>query len=417
MLNVEDKGNDFMKNIFVAAKSVLGLFVVIFSLFLVLGNYKTAVQMDKNREAKNSKQTLKITDQYDASKKISLNTFFSESDSLNRLQNAYSLMLSYFGDRYFEIGEQSIEYIGMCNIDEKFVVGGIEGKNQEIAEIKKIITPLNSIQLGKSTIESINLNKMIQSGKEFVKEDFIFDEKDAVVPLVLGYDYKNQFEIGDTFSFFYLGKQFIGEIKAFLDKDSSIIIDDIETMNLDKMIVMPSFEINTNYNDDNFKKTLALLKTEGYVLYENQREYQNIVDKINIIKENTDIQYSYIENLDFVPLEQCYFMPKYLALFLLVLGEILFLCYIMFIIKVVKHDSSLKIINQLFISSIITFVTYELAYMFITKIQNNALVLNIMRIRYTVIAELLIAFIIVVSYKIHKIFSIGGVASESDRRN
>jgi hypothetical protein len=46
---------------------------------------------------------------------------------------------------------------------------------------------------------------------------------------------------------------------------------------------MPSFEIDTNYSDADFNKILALIKTEGYVLYESQKEYQDILDKINVI--------------------------------------------------------------------------------------------------------------------------------------
>jgi hypothetical protein len=134
-----------------------------------------------------------------------------------------------------------------------------------------------------STIENIKLNKMIQSGRGFTKEDFVLDEQNVVIPVILGNNYKNQFEINDTFSFFYLGKQFSGKIIAFLSKDSSIIIDDVETKNLDNTIVMPSFEIDTNYSDADFNKILALIKTEGYVLYESQKEYQDILDKINVI--------------------------------------------------------------------------------------------------------------------------------------
>lgn len=255
---------------------------------------------------------------------------------------------------------------------------------------------------------------MIQTGREFVKEDFTLDKKDIIIPLILGNAYKNQFEIGDTFSFFYLGKQFSGKVVAFLAKDSSIRTGNIKIINLDSIIVMPSFEISTNYSDTNFNKTLALIKTEGYVLYETQKEYQNILDKIDTIKQNTNVQYSYIENLDFIPLNQCYFMPKYLAFLLLILGEILFFCYM---INMVKKFFSLKIINVLPILPIITFVTYEIAYISITKINNNALRLNIMRIRYTVITELLIIFVIVVSCRIYKIFSKGGITSENNRCN
>lgn len=291
------------------------------------------------------------------------------------MQNAHSLLLDYFGNQYLEIGEQSVEYIGMCNFDEKFVVGGNEEKDQKISEINEIITPLYSIQLGKSTIENIKLNKMIETGK----------------------------------------------IIAFLSKNASIIIDDAETKNLDNMIVMPSFEINPTYTDADFNKILSLIKTEGYIVYENQKEYQNILDKINVIKEKTGIQYSYIENLNFIPLNQCYFMPKYLALFFVVLGETLFYFYMLLMLKLTQRIASdSKIINVLFVLFIITVVTYELSYLILMNIQDKALLLNIMRIRYTVMVELLITFIIcvlVIGCNVFKKLSKGGIVNESNRCN
>lgn len=410
-----------MKNFFITAKSAFGLFVVIVILFLALGNYKTTEQMNKNEKEKDFKESLKITDQYDTKNGISLYKFFSEPDSLNKLQNAYSLMLSYFRNQYLEMGEQSVEYIGLCDLDEKFIVGGIEAKNQKIEEINKIITPLNSIQLGKSTINNIELNKMIESGREFTKEDFELDENKVIIPLILGNNYKNQFEIGDTFSFFYIGKEFSGKIIAFLSEDSDIKIDDVETKSLDNTIIMPSFEINTNYSDEYFNKIQSLLKTEGYVLYENQKEYQSILDKIELIKENTGIQYSCIENLDFIPLNQRYFMPKYLAFILVILGEILFFFYIKLILKVVQRAVvASKTVNVLYVLFFMTFATYETAYLSLMKIKNKALLLNIMRIRFTVMVEMLIALaiiVIVIIRKVFKKFSKGGFTYESNRCN
>lgn len=408
-----------MKNFFITAKSTIGLFAVIVILFLALGNYKTAEQMDKNKKEKDCKESLKITDRYDTKNEISLYEFFDEPDSLNKLQNAYPLMLSHFGSQYLEIGEQYVEYIGLCDLDEKFIAGGLEAKNQEIEEINKIITPLNTVQLGRSTINNIELNKMIESGREFTIEDFALDDSIVTIPLILGNNYKNQFEINDSFSFFYLGKEFSGNIIAFLSKDSAIKLGDTKTMSLDNTIVMPSFEINTNYSNADFNKTQLLVKTEGYVLYENKEEYQNIIDKIELIKESTGIQYSYIEDIDFMPLNQCYFMPKYLAFILVILGELLFFFYIKLILKVVQRASAdSKTVNILYVLFFMAFATYQIAYLSIKTIKNNALLLNIMRIRFTVLVELLIALAVIVIFiicKTYKKFTKRGLTYESNR--
>lgn len=169
---------------------------------------------------------------------------------------------------------------------------------------------------------------------------------------------------------------------------------------------MPSFEIQVPGNDADFYKTLALIKTEGYVGYRNQSEYQKIIEKLNGIKNKTNIQYSYIENLDFMTPEQYYFMPQSFAFLLLVLGEILYFGYMVFMARVLRDAfASWRIIHLSAFLFVIAFSVYVIIYRFITKIQNQALVLNIMRIRFIVIVELLIAFAIVVGCRIGRLYA------------
>ncbi|MDE6434819.1 MAG: hypothetical protein K2L07_11405 [Lachnospiraceae bacterium] len=409
-----------MKNIVYILKSIIGLFVVICFLFLTIGNFKTAVQMSKNNEIKEFKRSIKITDQYEEKNNISLYEFFSKPDTLLKLENAYSKILAHFGKNYYEISDQSVEYIGLCDFDEKFVSGGKEAKNQNIQEINEIITPLNSVQLGPETIENIKLNELIQSGRIFSEEEYILDEKNMVIPLILGNDYKDYCEIDDTFFFFYLGEKFSGKIIAFLEEDSSINIGDEETKKLDNLIVMPSLKPAINYEETDFNKILALIKTEGFILYETVEEYQDILDEIDIIREETGVLYSCIENLDIVPLEQHYFMPVFLAVFFVVLGELLFVIYVIYIQKLMQKIVYTKnFFKIMVILCFFTLSTYEISYLSIIKLRNTALALNVMRIRDIVLVELLIALVLnmlMISWKIFK-KSLKERVNESNRCN
>ena len=408
-----------MKNIVYILKSIIGLFVVICFLFLTIGNFKTAVQMSKNNEMKEFRRVIKITDQYEEKNNISLYEFFSKPDTLLKLEDAYSKILTHFGKNYYEISDQSVEYIGLSDFDEKFVSGGKEAKNQNIQEINEIIIPLNSVQLGPETIENIKLNELIQSGRIFSEEEYIFDEKNIVIPVILGNDYKDYFEIDDTFFFFYLGEKFSGKIIAFLEEDSTINIGDEEAKKLDNLIVMPSLKPTSNEETD-FNKILALIKTEGFILYETVEEYQDILDEIDIIREETGVLYSCIENLDIVPLEQHYFMPVFLAVFFVVLGELLFVIYDIYILKLMqKIFYTKKFFKIMVILCFFTLSTYGVSYLSIIKLRNTALVLNMMRIRDIVLVELLIALVLnmlIISWKILK-KSLKERVNESNRCN
>lgn len=368
---------------------------------LSLGNLNTVIQM-KDSNTFTSDRYLKITDLYDNKDVISLNVFLNCEDSVEKLVNAYIQMLKVFGCNYYEIDNQSVEYIGECNFGEEFILGGNSALNQTISQIDTVITPLRSIQIGYETAKNMNLSKNIETGQFFTKEDYLYDCTEKIIPVLLGNNYKEQLELGNTFEFYYLGeKKFTGKVIGFFSKGTSIDIDQ-ESISLDYQIIMPSLEIqNTNIsiNEKHFLAILYLLKTEGYILYKSEKDYENITTKIDTIKEDFGIQYSYITDLLIVPSTDKYKMSITEAISILIFIEI---CIVIFLVLFYKTQVVLICgTEQLAIGicyfAIILLLTYKIAYFGIIHfVRNETIIYNIMRTRHWLIFEDLIFLIVFV---------------------
>lgn len=375
--------------------SVGCMFMSYCCLFLALGNLKTVNQITKNDNIKEFERVLKITDDYDSISNESLYAFFNKKDTSNKLEEAYSKILDSFGERYYEIGEQAVEYIGKCDLNVEFILGGDEARNQEIDEIQQIITPLKSIQLGEKTIENIKLDQKIQMGNNFLHDDYILNGK--IISLILGNDYKEEFDLGDTISFFYLGEQFTGKVNAFAKEGTSVHVGE-ENIVLDNLIIMPSIRTLKSYENTIFAKTLALIRTEGFVLYKNEQEYKNIVEQILQIREDTGVLYRYIEDLSIISQEEKYYMPVGIAIMMLGLSEIIFVVNQLRILNNKKNMVRKSNLIQTILSMSISMVCIGyISYRTITKLKNSILVLNVMRSRSIVIKEVLVIEVVSVS--------------------
>lgn len=71
------------------------------------------------------------------------------------------------------------------------------------------------------------------------------------------------------------------------------VIDD--KMSFDNVIVMPSFVAESE--ESIFCNTIALLKTEGYVIYETMEQYQDIISTVANVKNENGVEYNCIYDL------------------------------------------------------------------------------------------------------------------------
>ncbi|MCR5777720.1 MAG: hypothetical protein K6G84_09950 [Lachnospiraceae bacterium] len=108
--------------------------------------------------------------------------------------------------------------------------------NLETDTIEAGCKSVKAVQLGSKLTSMMEL----YSGSNFTKQDFIYDDKNRI-SVILGYNYKNFYNIGDCFECDYLYNHYNFRIVGFLKKDSFLELDD--NLCLDDYIVMPFFEI------------------------------------------------------------------------------------------------------------------------------------------------------------------------------
>lgn len=94
------------------------------------------------------------------------------------------------------------------------------------------------IQISKN-LQNINDWKCF-TGRLLDAKDFQYDGD--IIPVVLGYEYRNLFQTGSRFSAMYLYSTYTFEVVGILEKDSRIY-NMFSNICLDKYIVMPSFNI------------------------------------------------------------------------------------------------------------------------------------------------------------------------------
>lgn len=103
-----------------------------------------------------------------------------------------------------------------------------------------------------------------------------------------GADYQHIFKLNSNIENFYLATQNIQcRIIGFLDKNTRVKIDG-ESINLDNCLIVPDIKLSAQDKTD-FKQTLLSVKCNGYLHYENKKEYHQMAQEIKkIVIHRTD---------------------------------------------------------------------------------------------------------------------------------
>lgn len=266
------------------------LFTVAFwLLFFSLNSYHKGYIVEKMKrnlvEISESGEWL-LADSYD-SENSSFEEFLQQKNAKDILNQTYKMLKKQYGKDYFDVGMQSIEYIGKYKGSMNFVNGDEEAVNQKISHQE--ITPLKSVQISSNCMRYYHLDKEVEIGKTFQNSDY---KKDASqeIPIIAGADYRQYFQKGDTFYGKYLGEAKIKfVIKGFFKKNTNILLAD-EKINLDSRLVFPSIQISSG-DEQEFQKILLSVKCQGYFHYESLNEFEKDVQKLKKIKKTTGFQY------------------------------------------------------------------------------------------------------------------------------
>lgn len=102
-------------------------------------------------------------------------------------------------------------------------------------------------------------------GRGFKEDDYILKSSSDTVSIILGYKYKDIFNIGEKIRFVYAGKQLEGEIIGILEKDSSIFNNNINLTPLDNEIILPltDFEYMPENMDEQYHQAIVYVDMLG----------------------------------------------------------------------------------------------------------------------------------------------------------
>lgn len=193
---------------------ILLFFIGIGLLLIAKGNDNTVKQIEYNEQNSDKENYLQVTDLYGTEDNDSLEVFFNQKASLQRMKEAYDAFVLNSNLTYFEVSTQSLFLVGDYTFSDAFVDGGKEIINEK----GKVVTSVKSKQLGENTAQYYCMSEKMESGNWFSQSDYIWKSK-KTIPIVLGYNYKKYVQIGDTISFCYLGEDVKnGEVIGFLKK-------------------------------------------------------------------------------------------------------------------------------------------------------------------------------------------------------
>ena len=134
------------------------------------------------------------------------------------------------------------------------------------------ITPVDAFILNQKTMQKLGLDYLSD-------QDFIYNGE---FPMVLGYGFKEYYNIGDTIPIRYLGKRFNGKIVGFYDKD--LVLDEFSHCDSYSTVIIPymnNLESKDDYeNREEFFYTYNTFRNSGYIYFPNTLDYEKNSSKI-----------------------------------------------------------------------------------------------------------------------------------------
>lgn len=138
---------------------------------------------------------------------------------------------------------------------------GVEDKdiNQFIYSESYDFSSINlaSYQMDRLGFEYFNFK--MYDGRSFSEDDYILESESDKLPIILGYNYKDIFNIGEKIKYIYAGKEMEGEVIGILEKNSAIFNDNIYSMPLDNRIILPlaDFKYIAKDGEEQFNQSIV----------------------------------------------------------------------------------------------------------------------------------------------------------------
>lgn len=230
-------------------KSLLLLIVLATIGFICLGMSfflmnQTESQLTEYKEIYEDTQYYTILDNFSVDSAVNLD----DKSNTDKFKIFLNLLMDSKYFEYFMMYEQPVyleNYIG----DESNIYGyehtsDLSNMTLDIVDRKGDIresTNVKAFWIGNNVIDYFGLK--LEEGRKFEGEDFILNPYKPI-PVILGANYKNDYEIGDNIYISFVFSESEAQIVGFLEEGTNIYYRN-KYMNLDRYVIMPIFS-----NDD-----------------------------------------------------------------------------------------------------------------------------------------------------------------------
>lgn len=260
-------------------------------------SYQDSVEFMNENSHQNG--VISIRDNYNGKgNNLNIREFLNQENSLEKLIGLYTELSSNDSYVYYEIMDQVFEYVGENDIPSSMLVDK-DLANQKIEG--EYYTPLKALQVSEKVYNIFNVRDNLLNGIGFQSDDYIIGDTNTI-PVLLGHNYLEIFDIGDEFVISYLGSvDFSCKVIGFLKSGTNIGFNNV-TYLLDDYILVPALNLSEkSVADREFCGILYSLKTTSMIPYNGIDDYNKIV--LSLEKSFQDNNLDYKIQSDYIKLE------------------------------------------------------------------------------------------------------------------
>lgn len=283
---------------------------------------------------------------------------------------------------------------------------------------KDLYTWVKGCQISKESKELFDLR--MDLGTFFDDEDYKL--KDYSINIILGYEYRNLFQLGDEIDLELFFSKFKGKVIGFLSKDSNIIRKE-GIVNLDRYVLIPSFiEMDKSINYD-FRSILLAEQANGEIVtFDKSIDIPKIISKTS--NKYATLQFN-VRNVDGDLTEGMLGISMYALKYIRLLNTIIIVFTIISIslIMIAKLNSEhyrygVQIFSGASMRDIINQIVFEILLLVLLSIIITMVSTVILKINASKIIIIIVSFIIFLLSLIAPIYRLSKTnINEMIRRN
>ncbi|QNR65244.1 ABC transporter permease [Paenibacillus peoriae] len=200
----------------------------------------------------------------------------------------YNNLNKILDDKYIYLFNQSIAVLpDSKEWDPKFLFGYEDGRDNPAFRLnnKEPYYATKAVQMNEQAFKNYSIE--VDKGTPFSTDDFV-NKNNKEIPILLGSEYEEKYDIGDRITANYLMKDFTLIVKGFVQSNTLVYNSQFPEMYLDRYIVMPAQEFPSPVNEDefSFQKKHYLQLINGHIFSpENEYVVQNKLEEIKDISD------------------------------------------------------------------------------------------------------------------------------------